>query len=80
VLKVGVDSPQLVRLQGDSADVLIAVFTQHDAQEAGEALKEEEKKERAGLMPSGAQLQHLMKQLGGLPPAKASMAWIFSTR
>jgi len=43
MLKVSVDSPQLVRLHSDSPDVLIVVFTQHDAQEAGEALKEQER-------------------------------------
>jgi hypothetical protein len=70
VLLVGVDGPQLVRLHRDSADVLVVVFTQHDMQEAGKTLKEEKQKKWAGLMPSGAQLKHLVKQLGGLPPAQ----------
>ncbi len=70
VLLVSVNGPQLVRLHGDGADVIVVVFTQHDAQEAGETLKKEEEKERAGLVPSGAQLQHLVEQLGRLPPTQ----------
>jgi hypothetical protein len=70
MLLVGVDGPQLVRLHGDGADVLVVVFTQPDTQEAGKALKEEEQEEWASLMHSGAQLQHLLKQLGGLPPTQ----------
>jgi hypothetical protein len=70
MLLVGVDGPQLVRLHGDRVDVLVEVFTQHDTQEDGKALKEEKQKEWAGLMPSGAQLQHLVKQLRWLPPAQ----------
>jgi hypothetical protein len=60
----------MANLHGDSADVLEVVFTQHDTQEDRKALKEEKEKEWAGLMPIGAQLQHLVKQLGWLPPAQ----------
>jgi hypothetical protein len=46
VLLVGVDGPQLVRLHGHSPNVVVVVvvFTQHNAQEAGERLQEEEEK------------------------------------
>jgi hypothetical protein len=62
VLLVDVDGPQLVGLHGHSPNV-----TQHNVQEAGERLQEEEEKKFAGLMTRRAQLQHLMEKLRGLP-------------
>jgi hypothetical protein len=58
VLLVGVDGPQLVRLDSNSLQIIIVVFTQHDAEMAGQTLREEE--EWTGLMTHGAKLHHLV--------------------
>jgi hypothetical protein len=71
VLLVAVDSPQLVCLDSDSPQIIIVIFTQHDAEMAGQRLSEEEEEEWAGLVARGANLHHLVEEFRGLPSTQS---------
>ncbi|MFN9999772.1 MAG: hypothetical protein ACK559_01465, partial [bacterium] len=60
-----------IRLHCQSPHILVVVFTQHNPQPAGQAVKEQEGEKFTLLLSLGTQLRHLREKLCGLPAPKA---------
>ena len=60
---LAVHSPQLVGFGDEEPNILVVVFTQHDAELGRKAAQEQVGEEEAGLLSAGAELQHGGEQL-----------------
>ena len=64
---LAVHSPQLVGFGDEEPNILVVVFTQHDAELGRKAAQEQMCEEEAGLLSAGAELQHGGEELRRSP-------------
>ena len=60
---LAVHSPQLVGFGDEEPNILVVVFTQHDAELGRKAAQEQVSEEKTGLLSTWAKLQHGGEQL-----------------